>query len=93
MEKRVIAPLVFARMPGQMPECAAPVCHWPPRSSEASRTPTSKPRSASSSAVAMPAGPPPMTAIRASLGRAVVCMPGTVPASPARVSFEVPSAP
>ena len=65
-ENAVIDRLVLVRIPGQTPLAAAAVFHWPPRSSPASNTDTSKPAWRACLAAASPLGPAPMTATRAS---------------------------
>src|ERR1700712_2341094 len=60
-----MARLVFVRMPGQIPLCAAVVFHCPPRSSLASNTLTSNPAWIACFAATSPPGPAPITAMRA----------------------------
>src|SRR5262245_21773860 len=49
-----------------MPLCGAVECHWPPRSSPASKTVVSKPASIACLAATSPLGPAPTTATRMS---------------------------
>jgi hypothetical protein len=64
-ENAVIARLVFVCIPGHTPLWAAVVCHWPPRSSLASKTTTSNPASSACLVATRPLGPAPTIATRA----------------------------
>jgi hypothetical protein len=64
-ENAVIARLVSVCIPGHTPLWAADACHWPPRSSPASKTVTSKPASSACLAATRPLGPAPTIATRA----------------------------
>src|SRR6476659_405386 len=58
-----MARLVFVRIPGQIPLCAAEVFHCPHRSSLASKTVTSNPAAIACFADTRPPGPTPLPSI------------------------------